>query len=543
MEKDRKKYILGCDIGNGYAYISVLLSPDSDPLPMFPAGYNLNSMGMPTTAYITPPDGSKIEVFNGRPAIKRYARTPEKFVHAVKTRLKENTIQVEGILEPVSTEKIYAAIARDLIALANEERKNKGESPIYEIVFAFPASISDDIALLNRMQKSIEDIQFGNQKVKVAGRLPEPAAVAIDYLYYMQHLAEESIRLKEDHFTVLVYDLGHGTFDTAVVTARSKGKPYQVHSKNGLPDVGGKDFDTILYKEICRILQEQYQYVPKNAKEKEDIRLIAIEMKHALSKNDTDIQEIQLPNGGYAEVEITRKQFEKWSSYLMNQTLELVENVLNDAQAQKIKINAVVLSGGASQMPMVKNGLEKLLEDEAIPIHVYRTSESVSYGTARYAYGLQQKSEPQPQPKPKEDEKEDTTSEKKKENPTNEPKSNTILEQFTDWYYGIWVPSKENIAGCVQFMVKSGEKLPAVSKTISLISAERLNIKVYRKKVVKEAITEVEQCDSIIWLPFDVPPNSKCTIKLVVQEDYNVQVICTTNSGLVIEKSTADKWK
>lgn len=217
--------------------------------------------------------------------------------------------------------------------------------------------------------------------LRVLGRLPEPAAVAIDYLHYMQHIAPEDIRLKEDRFTVLVYDLGHGTFDTAVVTAQSKGSPYQLHAKNGLPEVGGKDFDRLLYEEFCRQLLEQYDYAPKNERDRQKILQAAIQAKFELTDGENSVQQI-LVKGEYLEVEVTQARFEELSQHLMFQTLELVQNVLEESEANDITVQGIVLSGGASKMPMVKRNLEAMVEG-AMPVVLYRPSEAVSYGAAR----------------------------------------------------------------------------------------------------------------------------------------------------------------
>ena len=65
--------------------------------------------------------------------------------------------------------------------------------------------------------------------LKVVGTIRGPAAAALDYLYFLQNLLEEDKRIDQESYTVLVYDLGHGTFDAAVVTVRRKGEPYQLH--------------------------------------------------------------------------------------------------------------------------------------------------------------------------------------------------------------------------------------------------------------------------------------------------------------------------
>ena len=128
----------------------------------------------------------------------------------------------------------------------------------------------------------------------------------------MQHIAPEDIRLKEEQFTVLVYDLGHGTFDTAVVTAQSKGSPYQLHAKDGLPMVGGKDFDQVLYQEFCRQLREQYDYAPKNERERQKILQAAVQAKFELTDGESSVQQIPVKEE-YYEVEVTKAQFEALS--------------------------------------------------------------------------------------------------------------------------------------------------------------------------------------------------------------------------------------
>lgn len=50
-------------LGNGFGYVSLLQQQAGDPLPLLPSKYQLSNLGMPTTAYVTPPDGAPIVVF------------------------------------------------------------------------------------------------------------------------------------------------------------------------------------------------------------------------------------------------------------------------------------------------------------------------------------------------------------------------------------------------------------------------------------------------------------------------------------------------
>ena len=69
-KSENKNRVLGLDIGNGYGYVSLLESPKNDPIPLLPA--SLSTQGMPTTAYVLPPDGEQIDVFSeGRTEIRQ----------------------------------------------------------------------------------------------------------------------------------------------------------------------------------------------------------------------------------------------------------------------------------------------------------------------------------------------------------------------------------------------------------------------------------------------------------------------------------------
>lgn len=495
--------IFGCDIGNGFAYLSVLEQESSDPMPLLPA--KLKAEGMPSAAYIVPPEGEKIEVYGTRSALQKYGpRNPERMVHAIKTQLKNERIKVDGM--GVKTDDVYAAIVRDLVILGNGERRNQGKEPVYDLVFTFPAAFAEDVPLLNRMQESIENMTVEGHRLHVVARLPEPAAVAIDYLYYMRHIISVDKRIRSDAFTVLVYDLGHGTFDTAVVRV-SEGRIPELLIKDGLPDVGGKNFDEAIYNELCGLLQREYGIAPRSAIDKEHLREAAVSMKHQLSSAEESVERIYL-EGDYREVELTRERFEEISEDLVLQTMSLVSDVLEEAESRGIKPDAVVLSGGGSQMPMIGESLEAILEEGEIPVRIYRPSEAVSFGAARYALGEKRREE-----------------------------RNAALEQFADHSYGIRLEDE------VIYLVKGGEKLPASSEKLRLRAvSDEVMIRLYRSKEkgAFSGTSDMEEAQSMLWFPFVIPEDTCFDVSLTVLEDYNVKVRCILEDGTTYEKSTAD---
>ena len=163
---------------------------------------------------------------------------------------------------------------------------------------------------------------------------------------------------------------------------------------------------------------------------------------------------------------------------------------------------------------------------------LYRPSEAVSYGAARFAYGIQ----------PEEEQTEETASTGLPV-PAQPVQPNPVLEQFTDCGYGIWMPAEGKLDGEVRFLVGSGARRPAVSHPVSVVSqSSRMVIKLYRSQSGQEqnSAADTEQCHSMLWFPFDVTAGQRYQVRLIVREDYSVVVELTDEEGNVTQKSTSD---
>ena len=205
--------------------------------------------------------------------------------------------------------------------------------------------------------------------------------------------------------------------------------------------------------------------------------------------------------------------------------------MLEESEANGVTVQGIVLSGGASKMPMVKRSLEALVEG-AMPVVLYRPSEAVSYGAARFAYGIQ----------PEEEQPEETASTGLPV-PAQPVQPNPVLEQFTDCGYGIWMPAEGKLDGEVRFLVGSGARRPAVSHPVTVVSqSSRMVIKLYRSQSGQEAdsAADVTACRSMLWFPFSVTTGQRYQVRLIVREDYSVVVELTDEQGNVTQKSTSD---
>ena len=213
---------------------------------------------------------------------------------------------------------------------------------------------------------------------KVHGTIAEPAAAALDYL------AEEEKSGKEK--TVLTYDLGGGTFDLGLVSVYPRGRKrndgsiyyYDIINTRGISDLGGVEFSEILYgivlKKIRSTLDSRSTARLKNAVETAKIELSDPTIPDTIVSLEV--------NGDFLEIPVSRTEFENAARHLVLKTIEATRGMLKDHANQKPDM--ILLTGGASQMPMILKEMEKAFPEYRGRIRIYRPSKAIAYGAARY---------------------------------------------------------------------------------------------------------------------------------------------------------------
>ncbi len=200
---------------------------------------------------------------------------------------------------------------------------------------------------------------------------------------------------KDDGKTIAVYDLGGGTFDVSILEIGDG--VFEVKSTNGDTFLGGEDFDNT----IVEWLAEQFQ-----KKENMDLKtdkLALQRLKEAAEKAKIELSssattEVNLPfitarmEGGsttplHLVETITRADLEKLVGSLINRTLEPCKKALADAGVTKNEIDEVILVGGMTRMPRVREVVEKFFE--AKPHTGVNPDEVVAMGAAIQAGVLQ----------------------------------------------------------------------------------------------------------------------------------------------------------
>ena len=185
--------------------------------------------------------------------------------------------------------------------------------------------------------------------------LSEPTAVAIAF-GYGRGLARKRL---------LVYDLGGGTFDAAILEAT--GDDYDVIAAGGDNFLGGLDFDQRLADDLERRFEAQHGVKISDPLTRQRIRDGAETAKITLTEQAEARVRIPWAAGGTGgapldlDFPVTRAQFELLTSDLVARTFEVTQAVLEARQIKPSAVDEVILVGGQSQSPVVRQRIEKVL--------------------------------------------------------------------------------------------------------------------------------------------------------------------------------------
>ncbi|WP_252257806.1 molecular chaperone DnaK [Erythrobacter aurantius] len=200
---------------------------------------------------------------------------------------------------------------------------------------------------------------------------------------------------KEDGKTIAVYDLGGGTFDVSILEIGDG--VFEVKSTNGDTFLGGEDFDNAIVEHLAAAFKKKENMDLKTDKlALQRLKEAAEKAKIELSSSATT--EVNLPfitarmEGGsttplHLVETITRADLEKLVGGLIDRTLEPCKKALADAGVTKDEIDEVILVGGMTRMPKVREVVEKFFE--AKPHTGVNPDEVVAMGAAIQAGVLQ----------------------------------------------------------------------------------------------------------------------------------------------------------
>ena len=341
-----------------------------------------NAMGNRTTPSVVSFDGDGNAIV-GEEAKNRSVSSPLETIAFIKRHMVYDTsfekpTSFPNGLDPV---EISAIILKKLANDANERLGRKGD-PIKDVVITCPAYFDAKAKMRIRQAGEIAGLN-------VLGIINEPTAAAIAY----------GIQKEVDQ-TILVYDLGGGTFDVTILKLSKRN--FKVIATGGDPFCGGYDWDKALAAKILDVYNKTYNTdfvfpvseenaldaTPKIQRMRASLLWEAERLKIALSASKKGSAETSwlFEEDGHScpRTIVTRKDFDYITSDLLDSTVEKVEEVIAAARTKGVgHIDRWILVGGSSKMPQVA---ERLARDFACEPQIVDPDESVAKGAAIFAY-------------------------------------------------------------------------------------------------------------------------------------------------------------
>lgn len=271
-------------------------------------------------------------------------------------------IQCSSLNKEFSPEEISAQVLRKLI---NDATTYLGQE-VQQAVITVPAYFND-----SQRQATMDAGKIAG--IEVLRIINEPTAASLAYGLD-----------KKQNQTILVFDLGGGTFDVSILEVGDG--IFEVLSTAGDTSLGGDDFDKTLVDWLMKDFFEQ-----EGIDLGEDIqalqRLTEAAEKAKMELSTVEKTQIHLPfitadatGPKHIEKELTRGLFEDLCKELINRCKIPVEKALSDARLEKSEINEVVLVGGSTRIPAIQNLVESLTNRK--PNQSVNPDEVVAIGAA-----------------------------------------------------------------------------------------------------------------------------------------------------------------
>ena len=345
--------VIGIDLGTTNSVVSVMEG------------------GEPTV--ITNPEGSRItpsvvgftkdgQRLVGQLAKRQAVSNPDRTISSVKRHMGESDYKVEIDGKGYTPQEISAMILQKLKA---DAEAYLGET-VTQAVITVPAYFNDSQRQATKDAGKIAGLE-------VLRIINEPTAAALAYGLD-----------KDDDETVLVFDLGGGTFDVSILEL--SGGTFEVLATNGDTHLGGDDFD----QKIMDWMVEEFK--KENSIDLSQDKMAAQRLKEAAEKAKIELSSmtqtnINLPfitadasGPKHLDLTLSRAQFDQMTRDLVERTMEPTKKAMADADLTGSDIDKIILVGGSSRIPAVQEAIRTILNKE--PSKGVNPDECVSVGAA-----------------------------------------------------------------------------------------------------------------------------------------------------------------
>ena len=327
--------IVGIDLGTTNSEIAII--QDGKPVVleengscMLPSVIGLDSSG---------------QMLIGQPARNQAAALPDRTIKSIKRKMGRD-ITVELGDQSFTPQEVSAIILRSL----KQRAETAIDGPVSKAVITVPAYFDDN----QRQATKAAGELAGLEVVRI---INEPTAAA---LTYSPNSTEQE--------TLLVYDLGGGTFDVSIV--RVERGVVEVLASHGDTQLGGDDVDRAILDHVCDTFKKKKRVDLRHDRVSRARVLNAVETakKELSSEVSVKIQEEFIAErkgvAQHLDMVLERSGVDELVFPLLEKTLHCVDRALEDANLTADEIDKVVLVGGATRMPLVRDLLEGRLQKD-----------------------------------------------------------------------------------------------------------------------------------------------------------------------------------
>lgn len=349
--------ILGIDLGTTNSCMAVMEAGEPTIIPNAEGGRTTPSVvGFSKTG----------ERLAGQIAKRQAILNPERTVSSIKRHIGEKDYSVDIDGKKYSPQEISAMILQKMKA---DAEAYLGET-ITDAVITVPAYFDDSQRQATKDAGAIAG--FDVKRI-----INEPTAAAFAY----------GLDKDEGEQTIMVYDLGGGTFDVSILELDPSIGTFEVKSTSGDTHLGGDDFDQKIVNYIVSEFKKQ-EGIDLSSDKSVMQRLTDAAEKAKIELSGVVTSTISLPfitvgpdgQPKHLEITLTRATFDELTADLVNRTIAPMEDALKSAGLSKGAIDRVLLVGGSTRMPSIIDVVERITGKK--PYKNINPDEAVAMGAA-----------------------------------------------------------------------------------------------------------------------------------------------------------------
>ncbi|MDO9159229.1 MAG: Fe-S protein assembly chaperone HscA, partial [Burkholderiaceae bacterium] len=346
----QRRVVVGIDLGTTHSLVAAVRHGVAECLPDAAGRVMLPS----AVRYLAPSTaGSERQV--GDAALANQLQDPANTVVSVKRlmgRVRHEVAHVDSLpytvldrpgmatIATAAGEKTPVEVSAEILATLRQRAEDTFDDDLFGAVITVPAYFDDA-----QRQATKDAAQMAG--IHVMRLINEPTAAAIAYGLDNQSAG-----------TFAVFDLGGGTFDISILKLTEG--VFEVVATGGDSALGGDDYDRALLDAMLQRAGKGNWVAHASAVERATLQRLARRIKEALSdapSDDLSVSETVTADGATFSVSATRRELAEATAHLTARTLGAVRKAMRDAQLDRADIDGVVMVGGSTRMPAVREAV------------------------------------------------------------------------------------------------------------------------------------------------------------------------------------------